>query len=63
MTNATAHPRPIRKTHARLSKVASARVVADPKVNPVPHPALEIERRAQDEIRKWGSGFVKPRRR
>lgn len=29
-------------------------IVPDGKQNPVPHPALAIERAAQDEIRKWG---------
>jgi len=37
-------------------------IVADPKGTPVPHPAVAIERAAQDEIRKWGSTF-RPRRR
>ncbi len=37
-------------------------VVAGPKGEPIPHPAVVIERQAQDEIRKWGSSF-RPRRR
>lgn len=37
-------------------------VVADPKGAPIPHPAVAIERQAQDEIRKWGEVF-RPRRR
>lgn len=28
-------------------------IVADGKQNPVPHPALAIEKAAQEEIRKW----------
>jgi hypothetical protein len=32
-------------------------VVADGKGQPMPHPALVIERTAQDEIRKWGDTF------
>ena len=32
-------------------------IVADAKGVPMPHPALLIERQAQDEIRKWGSAF------
>ena len=32
-------------------------VVADGKGQPMPHPALVIERTAQDEIRKWGDVF------
>lgn len=38
-------------------------VIADPKGHPIPHPAIAIERVAQDEIRKWGSTFRPPRRR
>lgn len=41
---------------------AEGQIVADPKGHPIPHPALAIERAAQDEIRKWGSAF-RPRRR
>jgi len=36
-------------------------VVADSKGQPMPHPALAIERTAQDEIRKWGETF-RPKR-
>lgn len=32
-------------------------IVADPKGTPVPHPALDIERRAQAELRQWGDRF------
>jgi phage terminase small subunit len=32
-------------------------VVADGKGQPMAHPALVIERTAQDEIRKWGDTF------
>jgi hypothetical protein len=28
-------------------------VVADTKGNPTPHPALDIEKRAQNEVRQW----------
>lgn len=45
----------LRDAQRRLA--AEGSVVADPKGNPIPHPALEIERRAQDEIRKWGPAF------
>ena len=41
---------------------AEGLVISDPKGNPVPHPALAVERTAQDEIRKWGDRF-RPRRR
>ncbi|QHO91936.1 hypothetical protein CWT12_12315 [Actinomyces sp. 432] len=37
-------------------------IVEGPKGEPIPHPALELQRRAQDEIRKWGNQF-QPRRR
>ena len=36
-------------------------VVADAKGNPIPHPALELERRAQVEVRAWGDRFKPPR--
>lgn len=36
---------------------AEGAVVADPKGNPVPHPALAIEKAAQAEIRTWGGAF------
>ena len=45
---------------ARLA--AEGSIIADPKGVPIPHPAIAIERAAQDEIRKWGNAF-KPRRR
>ena len=37
--------------------------VADPKGVPMDHPAIKLERAAQDEIRKWGDQFRPPRRR
>lgn len=33
-------------------------VVADEKGRPVPHPALEVERKAQAEVRAWSSRFI-----
>ena len=36
---------------------AEGLVVADGKGQPIAHPALAIERTAQDEIRKWGETF------
>ncbi len=33
-------------------------VIADPKGNPIPHPALAVARAAQVEIRSWGSKFA-----
>lgn len=35
-------------------------VVADDKGNPVEHPALDIERRAQDQVRRWMKDFARP---
>lgn len=32
-------------------------IISDPKGFPIPHPAIQIERAAQDEIRKWGDRF------
>ena len=32
-------------------------IVADTKGAPMPHPALEIERKAQTELRTWGDKF------
>lgn len=40
---------------------AEGLVIADPKGNPIPHPAIAIEKAAQVEIRAWGDKF-KPRR-
>ena len=37
-------------------------VVQDSKGNPVPHPAIEIEKRAQAEIRAWMKDFRALRR-
>lgn len=45
----------LRDAQRRLATEGS--VVADPKGFPIPHPAIAIERAAQDEIRKWGSAF------
>ena len=45
----------LREAQRRIA--ADSLVVADPKGHPVPHPAIAIERTAQDEIRKWGSAF------
>lgn len=53
--------RPRGTSRRRVSLTANAReridneglIVQDSKGNPIPHPALEIERRAQAEIRAW----------
>lgn len=49
----------LREAQRRLAE--EGLVTADPKGNPIPHPAVQIERVAQGEIRKWGQQF-KPRR-
>ena len=45
----------LRDAQARIAE--EGLIVADAKGVPMPHPALLIERQAQDEIRKWGSAF------
>ena len=45
----------LRDAQARIAE--EGLIVADAKGVPMPHPALVIERQAQDEIRKWGSAF------
>lgn len=47
----------VRDAQRRIS--SDGLVVADAKGVPVPHPALEIERKAQAELRAWGGQFVK----
>lgn len=51
----------LREAQARIA--TEGLIIADPKGNPIPHPAIAIERTAQDEIRKWGSRFKPDRRR
>lgn len=46
-----------RMRDARKRISAEGLVVADAKGQPMPHPALEIERKAQVEIRAWGPQF------
>jgi phage terminase small subunit len=45
----------LRDAQQRLAEEGA--VIADPKGNPIPHPALAIERLAQTEIRTWGRRF------
>lgn len=45
----------LRDAQRRLAVEGS--VVEDPKGFPIPHPALRIERDAQEELRKWGGRF------
>jgi len=50
----------LREAARRIS--AEGLVVADAKGQPVPHPALAIERGAQEEIRRWGNAFAPKKR-
>lgn len=50
----------LREAQRRIA--AEGLVVADAKGQPVPHPALSIERGAQEEIRRWGDAFVPKKR-
>ena len=45
----------LRDAQARIA--AEGSIVADPKGNPIQHPALAIEKSAQAEIRAWGDRF------
>jgi phage terminase small subunit len=36
---------------------AEGMIVADPKGYPIPHPAIAIERAAQQEVRQWSARF------
>lgn len=45
----------LRDAQRRLAVEGS--VVEDPKGFPIQHPALAIERAAQEELRKWGDRF------
>lgn len=48
----------LREAQRRLAK--EGLVIADPKGNPIPHPAIVIERDAQAQIRSWGDRFKAP---
>ena len=50
----------MRDAQARVD--AEGMIVADAKRNPVPHPAIVLERAAQAEVRAWGDRFKPPRR-
>ena len=51
----------LRDAQSRIA--AEGAIVADPKGNPIPHPALAIEKSAQAEIRAWGDRFRRRPRR
>jgi phage terminase small subunit len=42
---------------ARRRIEAEGMIVADPKGYPVPHPAIAIERAAQQEVRQWSARY------
>ena len=45
----------MRDAQARIDR--EGLIVADAKGNPIPHPAIAIEKAAQAEIRAWGTRF------
>lgn len=45
----------LREAQRRLA--TEGLIITDPKGFPIPHPAIQIERTAQDELRKWGQRF------
>lgn len=49
-----------RKAAAKID--AEGLIVSDSKGNPVPHPALDIQRKAQAEVRAWAGKFRMTRR-
>lgn len=53
----------VRLRDAQQRLAAEGTIVADPKGNPVPHPALTIERQAAEQLRRWGDKFAPKRRR
>lgn len=50
----------LREAQRRIA--AEGLIIADAKGNPIPHPAISIEKAAQAEIRAWGGKLTKPRR-
>lgn len=46
---------------ARDRVAAEGMVIADPKGNPIPHPALGIERAASAEVRAWSRDLASRR--
>lgn len=47
----------VRLRDAQRRLAVEGAVVEDSKGIPIPHPALRIERDAQEELRKWGDRF------
>jgi P27 family predicted phage terminase small subunit len=50
----------LRDATARIAR--DGLIVEGPKGEPITHPAVAIQRAAQDEIRRWGDTFKPPRR-
>lgn len=50
----------VRLRDAQRRLAAEGEVVEDPKGFPIPHPAIAIERAAQEELRRWGDRFSAP---
>lgn len=48
----------LREAEARVAR--EGMIVAGAKAEPIPHPALEVARKAQAEIRAWGDRFEQP---
>ncbi len=48
---------------AQVRLAAEGTIIADAKGNPMPHPALAIEKGAAEQLRRWGQQFTPKRRR
>lgn len=48
----------MREAEARVAREGI--IVAGAKAEPIPHPAVEVARKAQAEIRAWGDRFEQP---
>jgi len=46
----------LRDAQRRISDEGA--IIPDGKQNPIPHPALAIERASMDQLRRWGSRFT-----
>lgn len=45
----------LREAQRRIAR--EGMVIADAKGNPIPHPAIAVEKSAQEQIRAWGDRF------
>lgn len=50
----------VRLRDAQRRLAAEGEIVEDPKGFPILHPAVKLERDAQEELRKWGDRFDHP---